>query len=67
MEGIAHVFQLAEEREKSQCPLHVQAAPANRCAHSELNVVMTGPGNNANQRFLLGMEEKYGKGKRRCG
>lgn len=62
-----HVLQLAEEREKSQCPLHVQAAPANRCAHSELNVVMTGLGNNANQRFLQGMEKKYGEGKRRCG
>lgn len=44
MEFIAHVFQLAEEREKSQCLLHVDAVPANRCPHLELNVVMTGPG-----------------------
>lgn len=62
-----HVFQLADEREKSQCLLHVQAAPVNRCAHAELNTVMTGLGSNANQRFLQEMEEKYGKGKRRCG
>lgn len=62
-----HVFQLADEREQSQRLLHVQAAPVNRCAHSELNAVMTGPGNNANQRFLQEMEEKYGKEKRRCG
>lgn len=62
-----HVFQLAEEREKRQRLLHVQAAPVNRCAHAELNTVMTGPGSNANQRFLQEMEEKYGKGKRRCG